>query len=209
MRQVGRQGPPGAPLADSVPDGVHDRPAGVFRWPAARLVGRDQRLQDRPLRVGQAGREHSRSRHPCRFHAREGSLDRSTDSRLLSQQALRPSGVLSVNRPVQLLAHGCWCGKPRDAAADRYLDQSSIRRPGIRLKSRTFAVTTVASYWSATAAFILPHGAPSQTRPEGRAYTAGAESPVNGAENRSRVGRPPLAGWTGPCLLFCLFLFLP
>src|SRR5262249_31331898 len=88
VRQVRRQGPPGAPLADGVQDGIEDSPAGVLRRPAAGLVGRDQGLEDGPQLVAHPGRVRGGGRHPCRFHAPETTLDRSTDSRLFFPQAL-------------------------------------------------------------------------------------------------------------------------
>src|SRR5262249_24787743 len=96
VRQVRRQGPPGAPLADGVQDGIEDSPAGVLRRPAAGLVGRDQGLEDGPQLVAHPGRVRGGGRHPCRFHARETTLDRSTDSRLFSPQALRSNCERSI-----------------------------------------------------------------------------------------------------------------
>src|SRR5262245_18300424 len=127
--QVGRQGPPRAPLADGVHDGVQQGPAGVLGRPPARLVGRDQGFQDRPLGVRQPGRELSRGRHPCRFHDAESNLDRSTDSRLLSQQALTGIGEGDSVRDWQLvdvgvavLPHEAGTFKPRiDDFVIRYL----------------------------------------------------------------------------------------
>jgi len=55
-RQVVRKGPPHAPVAGLVQDGVNHLPASVSGGPAARLGGGYVRLDQPPLAVGQVGR---------------------------------------------------------------------------------------------------------------------------------------------------------
>src|SRR5262249_20237434 len=122
VRQGRRRGPPGAPPADRVQDGIEDSPAGVLRRPAAGLVGRDQGLEDGPQLVAHPGRVRGGGRHPCRFHARETTLDRSTDSRLFSPQALRA-------KPVKWLVPGrIPLGKVTLLAADGGAGKSTLTR---------------------------------------------------------------------------------
>ncbi len=51
-----RQQPPDTPRAQPVQHGVHQLPAVVHGWAATRFGRRDQRRQQRPLRIGQVGR---------------------------------------------------------------------------------------------------------------------------------------------------------
>src|SRR5205823_5263709 len=51
VRKLFGQSPPSRALPDGVDHGVQQISATVLRWPSARLVGRHERFEDRPLLI--------------------------------------------------------------------------------------------------------------------------------------------------------------